>query len=180
MRRWDEIARGELDGFHLKLAIAQLLVAPLPAHVGSLFRAYVFRMAGFHIGRGTVFWGTPTFTGSGDLYGRLQIGTDCWINVGCFFDLNDEITIGDRVSIGQQVMVMTSAHKIGNTERRAGPITSQPVRIENGAWLSTRCTILPGVTIGEGAVVAAGAVVTKSVAANQLVGGIPARIIREL
>lgn len=77
-------------------------------------------------------------------------------------------------------MILTNGHHISNSGRRAGELQAKPVKIGKDAWLSTRCTILPGVEIGEGAIVAAGAVVTKSVPPNVMVGGVPARIIREL
>jgi maltose O-acetyltransferase len=77
-------------------------------------------------------------------------------------------------------MILTNSHRIAASGRRAGALDARPVTIEAGAWLSTRCTILPGVTVGRGAVVAAGAVVTTAVPANVLVGGVPAQIIREL
>jgi acetyltransferase-like isoleucine patch superfamily enzyme len=148
--------------------------------VGTRLRAAVLRLAGFAIGPGTVFWGTPIFTGGRDIYRNLRIGGGCWINAGCFFDLGATITIGDRVAMGQQVMIMTNGHLLAGPGRRAGALLARPVAVGNGAWISTRATILPGVTIGEGAVVAAGAVVTRDVAAHTLVGGVPARLIREL
>lgn len=180
MKRVWQLLRSETDHFHLRLQLAHLGMLPLPPHVGTRLRVYLLRMAGFQIGRGTVMWGTPTITGSGDLYKRLHIGCGCWFNVGCFFNLGATITIGDRVALGHQVMVMTDSHAIGDRNRRAGPLTAQPVQIGDGAWVGARATILPGVTIGEGSVVAAGAVVTKSVAPHLLVGGVPARPIREL
>jgi maltose O-acetyltransferase len=149
-------------------------------HVGSRFRAAVLRLAGFNIGPGTLFWGTPTITGNGDLYRRLVIGRECWINAGCFFDLGEQITIGDRVAFGQQVMLLTNAHEIAGSDRRAGRLHARPIIIEDGAWVSTRATILPGITIGAAAVVAAGAVVTRDVPPHTLVAGIPARPIKEL
>jgi acetyltransferase-like isoleucine patch superfamily enzyme len=137
-------------------------------------------MAGFRIGPRTVFWGAPTITGGPGLHRRLCVGTECWFNVGCFLDLSADIVVGDRVSIGQEVMILTNSHRIGDMGRRAGPLEASPVCVEDGAWLSTRCTILPGVTVGAGAVVAAGAMVTRDVPPHTLVGGVPARVIREL
>ncbi|MEZ4714209.1 MAG: acyltransferase [Caldilineaceae bacterium] len=143
-------------------------------------RRIVLQWAGFRIGSGTVFWGTPTITGDANLYKRLVIGQGCWFNLGCFFDLGANITIGNRVAFGHAVMLLTTTHQMGDLARRAGPFYTKPICIEDGAWICARSTILPGVTIGEGAVVAAGAVVTKSVEPNVMVGGIPARPIRTL
>jgi len=174
------LLREETDGFHGRLLFARLLVAPLPIHVGSRLRASALRLAGFRIGRGTLLWGMPTITGPRDLYRRLMVGRECWFNLGCVLDLGAAITIGDRVALGHQVMLMTTSHEMGPAERRAGAVYARPISIGAGAWLGARCTILPGVTVGAGAVVAAGAVVTADVAPHTLVGGVPARLIREL
>jgi maltose O-acetyltransferase len=170
----------ELVGLHPRLLLAQMAMSWLPPYTGSRLRPAILRSAGFRIGAGTVFWGRPTIVGGPGLYKRLIIGSDCWFNLNCYFDLGCDITIGDRVSVGQEVMILTNSHRIGDLSRRAGPLQASPVRVEDGAWLSTRCTILPGVTVGAGAIVAAGAVVTRSVAPHVMVGGVPARIIREL
>ena len=180
MSKWRQLLREETHGLHWRLLLAQFPLAFLPPHVGSRLRVAFLRTAGFAIGQGTLMWGAPTITGPGDLYGRLTIGHHCWFNVDCFMELGDTITIGDQVAVGQQVMLLTTKHLVGSAGRRAGAVDTAPVHIEEGAWLSTRCTILPGVTVGAGAVVAAGAVVTKSVLPNQLVGGVPARLIRTL
>jgi maltose O-acetyltransferase len=178
--RWLDALYQESGAFHFKLVMAQLVLAPLPLYVGTRLRAMVLRLAGFRIGRGTVLWGTPTITGSGDLYKRLIIGDDCWLNAGCFFDLGAPITIGNRIAFGHQVLLMTGSHTLGGPERRCGSLFSRPITIEDGAWIGSRATILPGVTIGAGAVVAAGATVTADVPPNTLVAGTPARVKRSL
>lgn len=180
MKRLWQWLRSETAEFHFRLQLAQVAMTPLPPHVGNRLRVYLLRMSGFQIGQGTVMWGAPTITGSGDLYTRLTIGKDCWFNLGCFFNLGANIYIGDRVSVGHQVMILTDSHRISTQERRSGELTALPVSIGDGAWLGARCLLLPGVTIGEGAVIAAGAVVTKNVAPHTLVGGAPARLLRDL
>jgi maltose O-acetyltransferase len=170
----------EFSAFHLRLAIVQMLVFLFPANVGSRFRVRLLRLIGFKIGNGTVMWGMPGFVGKGDIYGRLTIGDGCWFNVGCHFDVAAPISIGNTVAFGHEVLLLTNSHHIGATDQRAGPLVAKPIVVGNGAWLGARCTILPGVTIGEGAVVAAGAMVTKDVAANTMVAGVPAKAIREL
>jgi acetyltransferase-like isoleucine patch superfamily enzyme len=167
-RIWQE----ELEGLHPRLQLARLALAPLPPFVGSRLRV--------QIGHGTVLWGLPTILGSGNIAARLHIGRECWINVGCLLDVNESLVIGDRVALGQEVMILTNGHRIAERGRRAGALDPRPVTIEPDAWLSTRCTILPGVTVGEGAVVAAGAVVTKSVPPHVIVGGVPAQVLRSL
>ena len=76
--------------------------------------------------------------------------------------------------------MLTSSHGLGDTDQRARHVTADPVRIEDGAWLGVRSIVLPGVTIGRGAVVGAGAVVTVSVAADTIVAGVPARLVKSL
>jgi maltose O-acetyltransferase len=174
------VFREEISGLHLRLLLARLILAPLPIHVGSRLRVHVLRLAGFRIGPGCVMWGTPTITGSGTLYHKLTIGQGCWLNVGIFFDLGASITIGNRVAIGHQVMVLTTSHEIGPREQRAAALETKPVSIDDGAWIGARCTILPGVKIGAGAIVAAGAVVSRDVPPNTMVAGIPARAVKPL
>jgi maltose O-acetyltransferase len=180
MGKFQEIFREETAAYHGRLWWARRLLAPLPPNVGNRLRAAVLRRVGFQIGRGTVFWGTPTITGAGNIYPRLVIGEYCWMNVGCFLDLSAPILIGDRVALGHQVLLMTGTHELGDGRRRAGPFYAAPITIEDGAWLGSRATILPGVTVGAGAIVAAGAMVTKDVPPHTLVAGIPAKPRREL
>jgi maltose O-acetyltransferase len=180
VRKLWQVLREELAGLHPRLFVVRLLLAPLPVHVGSRLRIRGLRLAGFQIGQGTVMWGLPLITGNRDLYHRLTIGRGCWINLGCCFDLGDTITVGDGVAFGHQVLVMTTTHVIGPRGRRAADPVTKPVKIDNGAWIGARCTILPGVTVGAGAIVAAGAVVTRDVPPNTIVAGVPARVIKEL
>jgi maltose O-acetyltransferase len=95
-------------------------------------------------------------------------------------DLGASISIGDKVSLGHGVLVLTGTHEIGPPSHRAGRLVTEPVSIGDGAWLGSRCVIFPGVKIGAGAVVAAGAVVTEDVPANTVVAGVPAQIVKSL
>jgi acetyltransferase-like isoleucine patch superfamily enzyme len=121
-----------------------------------------------------------TLLGGRGAAANLTIGRGCFINHGCVFDAAGPIVIGDEVNLGQGVLITSGSHVIGAPDRRAGQMTPEPVYIGDGAWLSSRSVILPGVTVGDGAIVAAGAVVTRSVEPNTLVGGVPARLIRHL
>ncbi len=174
----ERVAREELQGFHPRLLLMQLLLTPLPLYAGSRLRAYALRMAGFNVGHGTVIWGMPTITGTGDITQRLSFGRECWINIGCVLELGAAITIGDRVGLGHETMILTTTHDIGSAERRVGPPQRLPVTIGAGTWLCSRSTILPGVTIGAGAIVAAGSVVNRDVPPHTLVAGVPARAIK--
>lgn len=112
-------------------------------------------------------------------YGQnVTVGKNVFINSGCCFQDQGGIEIGNNVLIGQQVVIATLNHDL-SPEKRANMIPA-PVRIGNGVWIGAHATILPGVTIGNGAVVAAGAVVTKDVPENTVVGGVPAKIIKSV
>ncbi len=129
------------------------------------------RLAGVRMGRTSAFWGMPTFTGDGDLCSRLEIGESCGFNFGCYFELAARIFFADHVSVGHQVMFLTRTHDASDSQRRGTANGAAPIRVENGAWIGARCTIMPGVTIGAGAVVGASVVVRENVSANTLFNG---------
>lgn len=90
------------------------------------------------------------------------------------------VKIGDNVMIGPNVDIYTVNHPLTATGRREALAKGYPVTIGNDVWIGGKVTITPGVTIGDNVVVAAGAVVTKDVPANTLVGGVPAKVIKTL
>jgi len=185
LRRWQparlrRVAREELAALQPRVLLAHLLAAALPNYVGNRVRTSILRAVGLQIGRGTVFCGPPRLYGRGEIHRRLTIGSRVMVNIQCTFDLNARITVCDNASIGHEVMLITGSHDFGGPQHRAGPLTSAPVTIGRGAWIGARCVILPGVTVGPGSVIAAGAVVAEDVPPNTLVGGVPARPIRDL
>lgn len=91
-----------------------------------------------------------------------------------------EVYIGNHVMIGPNTLITTVGHPLSPKARRGYMAKAAPVRIGNDVWIGGNVTILPGVTIGNNVVVAAGAVVNKDVPDNSLVGGVPAKLIREL
>ena len=91
-----------------------------------------------------------------------------------------EVYIGNHVMIGPNTLITTVGHPLSPKARRGYMAKAAPVRIGNDVWIGGNVTILPGVTIGNNVVVAAGAVVTKDVPDNSLVVGVPARLIREI
>jgi acetyltransferase-like isoleucine patch superfamily enzyme len=112
-------------------------------------------------------------------FGRfITIGKNVFINHACSFLDMGGITIEDQVLIGPRVNIVTENHPLDPVDRRA--LITQPVVIKRNAWIGAGATILPGVTIGEHAVVAAGAVVSKDVPANTVAGGIPAKFIKAI
>ena len=175
-----QLLRQEIGGLHPRLLLAKIALAPLPIHVGGRLRSLILRLVGFQIERSTILAGMPTITGDGNIYQKLVIGSCCWINIGCLFDLGAEIRIGSHVSIGHDVLLLTVSHEIGAPRHRASKRVVKPINIGNGAWIGSRSMILPGVTIGSGAVVAAGSVVHQDVVPNTMVAGVPARPIRTL
>jgi acetyltransferase-like isoleucine patch superfamily enzyme len=109
----------------------------------------------------------------------IRVGRNVFINQNCtFYDLGG-IDIGDDVLIGPNVSIITSGHPV-EPEGRRGITVAKPIVIERNVWIAANATILGGVTVGENCVVAAGAVVTRDVPANSLVGGNPARVIRSV
>ena len=180
IRKLVGLAREETYGLHGRWLLARLLLAPFPFYVGSRVRVKVLRLLGFQIGEGSSMWGTPKIIGSSPLHKKWVVGHHCLFNVECFLDLSGPITVGSQVVFGPQVALITGAHEIGDASHRLGLLKPEPITIGDGCWLGARATVLPGVTIGSGSVVAAGAVVTKNVPPNTLVAGVPAKIVRYL
>lgn len=106
----------------------------------------------------------------------VSIGERVFINEGLDVMAAGSITIEDDVLIGPQVTILTSNHDFNNL----AILKNKPVLIKKKAWISAKVVLCPGITIGEGAVVAAGAVVTKDVAPHTLVGGNPAKYIKDI
>ena len=114
-----------------------------------------------------------------DVGRNLRFGRNVFVNHGCTaMDLGG-IDIGDDVMLGPNVSLISSGHPLDPATRRS-EITMAPVRIGRGVWIATGAMVLQGVSVGDDAVVAAGAVVTKDVPPRTLVAGVPARVVRAL
>jgi maltose O-acetyltransferase len=170
----------ELHAFHFKLWVVTLVLTPLPILVGKRLRAMLYGLAGFRIGADSKFLDRARFDALCNPYPNLTIGRRSQVGIGCHFSLNAPVTIGDDVIFGHYVRVITDTHLVGPSRRRCGERVSLPVAIEDGVWLASNTTVLPGVTIGRGSIVCAGAVVTRSVPPNSVVAGVPARVLRTL
>lgn len=145
------------------------LTGCVPSH---LFRLLIYKMSGIKIGRGSrIHMGARFFYPA-----NIQIGQGSIIGDHAFLDGRDKLIIGDHTDIASCVMILNSEHDINSEDFRA---TSAPVEIGDYVFIGPRAIILPGVKIGKGAVVAAGAVVTKDVGEFQIVGGVPAEVIGE-
>jgi len=107
---------------------------------------------------------------------NISIGDNCVINRKCYFDGRQGISIGNNVNISFGTSIITLQH---NTNDRDFSCTGSAVIIDDYVWIGAKSILLPGVKIGKGAIVAAGAVVTKDVAPYSIVAGVPARKINE-
>jgi acetyltransferase-like isoleucine patch superfamily enzyme len=164
-----------------KAVLRRLLVSTFNAIQGSAFvsiplRMAILRWAGMKTGEDCcIFEGT--YVG----YPRhVKLGNGVFINAGCSLDDSAEINIGTNVYIAAGVRILTGSHAIGERTCRAGKHRQAPVTIKLGCWIGTASLILPGITIAEGCVVAAGSVVTKDTEPHGLYAGMPAKRLRDL
>lgn len=136
----------------------------VPCHI---IRRFLYRLAGIKIGAGSAIHMWARFYDPRN----ITIGQDTIIGEGSVLDGRDKLIIGDHVDIASEVMIYNAKHDIESMDFHA---IHKSVIIEDYVFIGPRAIILPGVTVGKGAVVAAGAVVTKNVEPFQIVGGIPA------
>ncbi len=127
--------------------------------------------------------GAGTYVGSYSVLktyrGRISLGSNCSLNAFCFINGAGGVSIGDNVRIAAHCSIIASNHRFDDLAKpiRLQGTTSEGIVIEDDVWVGTGVRILDGVCIGHGAVIAAGAVVTKSVAQYSVVAGVPARPI---
>lgn len=129
---------------------------------------------GFNIGENTKIVG-PIYCDS-----KLTIGKNCWIGKNLIINGNGSVLIGNNCDIAPEVSFQTGGHQIGSKHRRAGKGKSYSIIIRDGCWIGARSTILGGVTIDNGVVVASCACITKSIGESVLVGGVPGKVIKKL
>ena len=135
-------------------------------------RRFFYRLAGMRIGQGSsIHMGLTLYNPS-----NIEIGEDTVIGEQAVLDGRDKLIIGSHVAFATGVMVYNSQHDIRDPQFKA---ISAPVVIDDYVFIGPRAIILPGVHVGKGAVVGAGAVVTKDVAPGVVVGGVPAKEIGE-
>ena len=109
---------------------------------------------------------------------NITIGKNVFINSGCHFQDQGGIVIGDGALIGHNVVLATINHALAPSENRRNYYA--PIKIGNNVWIGSNATVLPGVTIGEWSVVAAGAVVSKDIPPYTVVGGVPAKVLKKI
>jgi acetyltransferase-like isoleucine patch superfamily enzyme len=135
-------------------------------------RRFFFRLFGMKIGKGSaIHMGSRFYNVS-----NITVGRDTIIGEYSVLDGRNDLVIGDHVDIASEVMVYNAEHDIHDENFKA---VSEPVVIEDYVFIGPRAIILPGVKLGKGSVVAAGAVVTKDVPEFAVVGGVPAKVIGE-
>jgi maltose O-acetyltransferase len=161
----------------LRIQVVNYLTNHVVAHVPSFtLRHLWYRHAlGIQLGQNaSVFMGTYVsfFSPGANRRNGVRIGQNSWINRGCTLDLRGGLKIGDNVSISPEVMFLGGSHDFNDPW--FGDVT-QPISIEDHAFIGTRAMILPGVTVGRGAVVTAGSLVSRDVAPMTIVAGVPAR-----
>lgn len=164
-----QISRLKEEAFAVKELLIQMNNSTNPEEISEILS----RILNKEIQDVTVF--TPIYINYGK---HINIGKNIFINFDCTFLALGGITIEDDVLIGPKVSLITENHPL-NPQQRKG-LTGKPIHIKKNAWIGANATILPGVTIGENAVIAAGAVVTKDVPDNTIVGGIPAKFIKAI
>lgn len=137
-------------------------------------REYVRRITGDGAGAGLRIF-LPFYT---DFGRNIRLGENVFINSGCCFQDQGGISVGDRALIGHQVVIATINHGLPVNDR--GDNYLAPVKIGNDVWIGAHATILPGVSVGDGAIIAAGATVVGDVKAGTIVGGCPAKYIKDV
>lgn len=138
------------------------------------FRARLGELIGQEIDASTTIF-PPFHTNLGI---QIRIGKNTFINHACSCVDMGGVTIGNNVLIGPRVNLVSENHPVEPSQR--GFLIGKPVTICDNVWIGAAATILPGVTVGENAIVGAGSVVTRDVPANTIVAGVPARVIRKI
>lgn len=145
------------------------IVGHIPSHT---IRNFFYRLSGMKIGKNaTLHMGARFYNPS-----KITIGEGTIIGDNAFLDGRDKIIIGKHTDIASQVMIYNSEHNLSDVSFKA---IEEPVIIGDYCFIGPRVTIMPGVNIGRGAVIAGGAVVTKDVPDLAIVGGVPAKVIGE-
>jgi acetyltransferase-like isoleucine patch superfamily enzyme len=173
------VARDEVACLRPRSLAAQALSTALPQLTFNRVRTAILRAAGFEIGLRSLVMGPIRVVGKGDPKELFSVGSASVITCPLHVELGAEVRIGDSVYIGHDVALLTADHRPGPTDGSSLE-EALPIFIENGVWIGSRATVLGGVRVGAGAVIAAGAVVTRDVDADTLVAGVPATVIREL
>jgi acetyltransferase-like isoleucine patch superfamily enzyme len=140
------------------------------------------RMLGAKVGKNTVIHRVDFFNHYRKGFPAITLGNDCFLGDGTILDLADTIHVEDQVTIAERVTILTHTNVgyIDHPLQGFFPSFTSPVTIKAGSFVGACVTILPGVRIGRQSFIAAGSVVTKDVPDHVLVGGVPAKVLRDL
>ena len=149
-----------------------LLFRFLGGPVFRYWRSFALRLWGAKIGR------RCAISASAKIWAPWNLEVGDYVAIGPRAEIYDvdKIVIGSNMTVSQDAYLCTASHDISQLKK---PLVTKPIKLGDSAWIAARAIVLPGVTIGEGAVVAAGAVVTKDVEPWTVVGGNPARFIKK-
>jgi putative colanic acid biosynthesis acetyltransferase WcaF len=150
--------------------LVEVLVVTNPLQWSSRLRVWVLRAFGARIGANVIIRPRTRVK----FPWNLAVGDNCWIGEGVWIHNQGQVTVEENVVISQESFITTGSHEF----RSSMDLEVQPVVIKRGAWLTTRCIVLNGVTIGENALVTPGSVVRKHLHADNIYSGNPATIVR--
>lgn len=177
LRKGEPIAPGDPQAYKMKESsyiTKKLLIQMNNSSDPAEIRNLLGQITGSEIDESTAVF-TPLYINYGK---HTTIGKNVFINFDCtFLDLGG-ITIEDNVLIAPKVSLLSEGHPVSPEDRQS--LVPGHIHIKKNAWIGANATILPGVTVGENSIVAAGAVVSKDVPDNTVVGGIPAKIIKRI
>lgn len=169
---------GNADGIRTRSKITELLwyftemaVLYNPLVLSSRMRALALRMFGAQIGQGVVLRSRLRVK----YPWKLAIGDHCWIGEDVWIHNQDEVRIGKHCVVSQGTFITTGSH---DTRKTMGLVT-RPVVLEDGAWVTSRCIVLMGVTVGHNSIITPGSVVHKTVPPMGVYGGNPLKFIQE-
>ena len=111
---------------------------------------------------------------------NIHLGKNFYANHNCVILDCAKVTFGDHVMVGPNCGFYTACHPIDPQQRREGVEFARPITVGNDVWFGGSCTVLPGVTIGDGCVIGAGSVVTRDIPANTVAAGNPCRVLRSI
>lgn len=154
------------------------IIFSLPRHqIFNVFKKNYIKIFGGKVGKNVTFYPGIKINPARN----ISIGDNVDLAWGVIITTKGGVDIGDRTLVGYRTQIISANHAIPEGKERifeAGHVPKK-IKIKSDVWIGANCIILPGVTIGEGAVVAAGSVVTKNVLPYTIVGGVPAKIIKE-
>jgi acetyltransferase-like isoleucine patch superfamily enzyme len=177
--RLGQYARMFERSFHLRYLLANAVCGVLPDFFSGVVRARVYRWAGFSVGDDAFIMGNLRLRGATPaFYDNLVMGEAITVADDVTINLDAKVTLGRNVALAPGVVIYTGTHRIGPGSRRLGKVDALPVTIEDGAWIRVGAIIVPGITVGRGSIVAAGAIVLHDVPPNTYVEGNPAKVNR--